>query len=123
MPNQPKTTDCHRALLAFDDDQIRTFGVVDHTHGGWFYVSFKHPNQTFDHYASNGETAKKLDFTCLREMSLQVFKWMVDLNFPTRNALRNASHFQQAAVAPLNENDIERILLWRHFQMTKGMAA
>lgn len=123
MPNQPKTTDCHRALLAFDDDQIRTFGVVDHTHGGWFYVSFKHENHTFDHYASDGKNAKKLDFTCFREMPKLVFQWMVDLNFPTRNALRNASHFEHTPSGPLNEQELERILLWRHFQMTKGVAA
>ena len=109
-------------LAAFDNPVMATFAHVGMSYNGWTYVSDVDADngaRRIHHYAVRGKEIAVVDFTPFQEMTKQVFVWLVDMGSPQRHALDAPTSLNYTALSPLSPRDVERLMLWAHYEDTK----
>lgn len=107
-----------KTLQALEGKVVWQLCNVGPGHDGWTYVAHHDDYDSQDkltkiqHFAVNGSEVIEMDFTPYHPMPALVFKWMVDLQFPTRKEVGAASLFPSNQIGPLHSRDVERLWLW-----------
>ncbi len=100
-------------ILALPENiMLRTFGSEVMRFGGWTYFTNHDTTGRIEHYAVFENRIELMDFTPFEVMPREVFKWMVQLDFPHRRDLAQSSKFRLFCGSPLSSSDVERIWQW-----------